>query len=109
MSVEDAAELARRAIYHATFRDGASGGVVSGRFHICAYTYMHTYILLEVVVSVPVPVPLFQSIMLDQMGGRSFLGMMLGSFITHIIQSKQHQLNKKWLKFLSLENTNFKF
>lgn len=29
MSVEDAAELARRAIYHATFRDGASGGVVS--------------------------------------------------------------------------------
>nr|CAD1818815.1 unnamed protein product [Ananas comosus var. bracteatus] len=29
MSVEEAAELARRAIYHATFRDGASGGVVS--------------------------------------------------------------------------------
>lgn len=31
MSVEEAAELARRAIYHATFRDGASGGVVSGK------------------------------------------------------------------------------
>lgn len=30
MSVEEAAELARRAIYHATFRDGASGGVASG-------------------------------------------------------------------------------
>ncbi|KAL6969295.1 proteasome endopeptidase complex [Sarracenia purpurea var. burkii] len=31
MSVEEAAELARRAIYHATFRDGASGGVASGQ------------------------------------------------------------------------------
>lgn len=30
LSVEEAAELARRAIYHATFRDGASGGVASG-------------------------------------------------------------------------------
>jgi len=29
MSVEEAAELGRRAIYHATFRDGASGGVAS--------------------------------------------------------------------------------
>ncbi|EXC06139.1 Proteasome subunit beta type-5 [Morus notabilis] len=29
MSVHEAAELARRAIYHATFRDGASGGVAS--------------------------------------------------------------------------------
>ncbi|KAK4758105.1 hypothetical protein SAY87_019406 [Trapa incisa] len=29
MSVEEAAELARRAIYQATFRDGASGGVAS--------------------------------------------------------------------------------
>ncbi|XP_043689811.1 proteasome subunit beta type-5-like [Telopea speciosissima] len=29
MSVEEAAELARRSIYHATFRDGASGGVAS--------------------------------------------------------------------------------
>ncbi|XVF02722.1 hypothetical protein REPUB_Repub04eG0198800 [Reevesia pubescens] len=29
MSIEEAAELARRAIYHATFRDGASGGVAS--------------------------------------------------------------------------------
>lgn len=51
MSVEDAAELARRAIYHATFRDGASGGVVSGKFfnpfciHICAYTYICIYCL----------------------------------------------------------------
>jgi 20S proteasome alpha/beta subunit len=30
MSIEEAAELGRRAIYHATFRDGASGGVASG-------------------------------------------------------------------------------
>ncbi|KAL6606179.1 hypothetical protein ACP70R_041832 [Stipagrostis hirtigluma subsp. patula] len=29
MSIEDAAELARRSIYQATFRDGASGGCVS--------------------------------------------------------------------------------
>ncbi|KAL0797749.1 hypothetical protein Bca101_052923 [Brassica carinata] len=29
MSVEEASELARRSIYHATFRDGASGGVAS--------------------------------------------------------------------------------
>lgn len=31
MSVEEASELARRSIYHATFRDGASGGVASGK------------------------------------------------------------------------------
>lgn len=31
MSIEDAVELARRSIYHATFRDGASGGVASGK------------------------------------------------------------------------------
>jgi hypothetical protein len=30
MSIEEAAELARSAIYEATHRDGASGGVVSG-------------------------------------------------------------------------------
>lgn len=29
LTVEEAAELARRAIYHATFRDGASGGIAS--------------------------------------------------------------------------------
>lgn len=31
MSIDEAVELARRSIYHATFRDGASGGVVSGK------------------------------------------------------------------------------
>jgi len=31
MSIDEAVELGRRAIYHATFRDGASGGVVSGK------------------------------------------------------------------------------
>lgn len=35
MPVEEAAELARRAIYHATFRDGASGGVASGMSTFC--------------------------------------------------------------------------
>ncbi|GJT40020.1 DNA helicase [Tanacetum coccineum] len=30
MIVDEAAELARRSIYHATFRDGSSGGVASG-------------------------------------------------------------------------------
>jgi len=30
LSVDDAVELGRRAIYHATFRDCASGGTVSG-------------------------------------------------------------------------------
>ena len=34
MSIEEAAELGRRAIYHATFRDGASGGVASGTLPI---------------------------------------------------------------------------
>nr|POE97632.1 proteasome subunit beta type-5 [Quercus suber] len=29
MSIEEAAELARRSIYHATFHNGASGGVAS--------------------------------------------------------------------------------
>jgi 20S proteasome alpha/beta subunit len=34
MSVEEAGELARRAIYGATFRDAASGGCVSGMFSV---------------------------------------------------------------------------
>lgn len=32
LSVEDAIELGQRAIYHATFRDAASGGCVSGTY-----------------------------------------------------------------------------
>lgn len=32
LSVDDAIELGRRAIYHATFRDCASGGTVSGEW-----------------------------------------------------------------------------
>ena len=31
MNVEDAIELGRRSIYHATFRDAVSGGTVSGK------------------------------------------------------------------------------
>ena len=30
MEIEDAIELGRRSIYHATFRDAVSGGTVSG-------------------------------------------------------------------------------
>jgi 20S proteasome alpha/beta subunit len=33
MSAEEACELGRRAIYHATFRDAVSGGTVSGAHH----------------------------------------------------------------------------
>lgn len=55
MSVEEASELARRAIYHATFRDGASGGVASGilsyfpidKLYLSAYDILllsHTWI-----------------------------------------------------------------
>lgn len=39
MSVTEAAELARRSIYHATFRDAASGGVVSGMFISSLFPY----------------------------------------------------------------------
>lgn len=35
LSVEDAIELGQRAIYHATFRDAASGGCVSGMSFCC--------------------------------------------------------------------------
>lgn len=50
MSVEEGAELARRAIYHATFRDGASGGVASGNApdpmpHCFSYLPTHPPIL----------------------------------------------------------------
>ena len=52
MSIEEAAELGRRAIYHATFRDGASGGVASGTppleslltfVCLCMSVYMHAF------------------------------------------------------------------
>jgi hypothetical protein len=56
MSIEEAAELGRRAIYHATFRDGASGGVASGTppsrvsphicllVHVCVHACFHELI-----------------------------------------------------------------
>lgn len=40
MSIEEAAELARRAIYHATFRDAASGGVASGTYSLSFSIYL---------------------------------------------------------------------
>jgi hypothetical protein len=62
MPVEEAAELARRAIYQATFRDGASGGCVSGmlsvyrsllhdiscdNFYSCHVSTFHTTVCLN--------------------------------------------------------------
>jgi hypothetical protein len=43
MSVDDAIELGRRSIYHATFRDCASGGTVSGELALpcCMSTLQH--------------------------------------------------------------------
>ena len=35
MSVEEARELGKRAIYHATHRDAYSGGVVNCKFSVC--------------------------------------------------------------------------
>ena len=43
MSIEEAGELGRRAIYHATFRDGASGGVASGTPPVCLCMSVCTY------------------------------------------------------------------
>lgn len=40
MTIDEAAELARRSIYHATFRDGASGGVASGIFSLIACLFV---------------------------------------------------------------------
>ena len=40
MDVEDAIELGRRSIYHATFRDAVSGGTVSGE-HTCSGNTVH--------------------------------------------------------------------
>lgn len=37
LSVDEAVELGRRAIYHATFRDCASGGTVSGELLLCRW------------------------------------------------------------------------
>ena len=34
LSVKEACDLGERAIYHATFRDGASGGIVSCKYEI---------------------------------------------------------------------------
>ena len=35
LSVDEAIELGRRSIYHATFRDAVSGGTVSGEALVC--------------------------------------------------------------------------
>ena len=50
MSVKEAAELARRAIYGATFRDAASGGCVSGMFKstlLCLFMFYMVLFLMS--------------------------------------------------------------
>lgn len=47
MSVADAIELGRRSIYHATFRDAYSGGVVNGIY--CPVCFAMLYILTHTV------------------------------------------------------------
>lgn len=80
MSVEEAAELGRRAIYHATFRDGASGGVASGNLSLSLSMNIHDFQLV------------FNLCFLNQFtmwvltDGKSYLGMMSGSSTTHTIQ-----------------------
>ena len=39
--MDDAIELARRSIYHATFRDAVSGGTVSGTFCLMLNQFFH--------------------------------------------------------------------
>ena len=52
MSVEEAQELGRRAIYHATFRDSFSGGVVNCKMVDILFEYV---ILLSLSLSCSVP------------------------------------------------------
>lgn len=90
LSVEEAAELARRAIYHATFRDGASGGVASG---ILLSRYLSLFVI-HTHLCACANSPLLthdlnvtdQFIMWDQMDGRSSLAMMWENFTTTTIQ-----------------------
>ena len=83
MSVEEAAELARRAIYHATFRDGASGGVVSGMLPLSSacnpilYLKICRSVLVLSMCFLLLCLSGFQFIMWDLMGGRSSLATML--------------------------------
>ena len=45
----EAQDLGRRAVYHATHRDGASGGVVRGMFHTHWY---HIYKMRELIIKI---------------------------------------------------------
>ena len=92
MSIEEAAELARRSIYHATFRDGASGGTASGKlspsplglslfliflFLLLEHKYLSNFGAI------------YQFIMLVLMDGRNCLVMMLENCTTSTILSDQ--------------------
>lgn len=39
LTPEEAIDLARRAIYHATYRDAASGGIVRGKFTYILFSF----------------------------------------------------------------------
>jgi len=40
MTPEEAYDLGQRAIYHTTFRDAASGGIVSGKYLMLLYYFI---------------------------------------------------------------------
>ena len=88
MSIEEAAELARRAIYHATFRDGASGGVASGTLFLKSKKkkFPQSFWFMYVCILLLMSLIFNQFITWDQMAGRSYLVMMLVNFTTNTIQ-----------------------
>jgi hypothetical protein len=107
MSIEEAAELGRRAIYHATFRDGASGGVASGTppplsslsSHLFACACLCTCMLSWANLWFQF-VLCKQFIMWEQMDGPNYLAMMSQSSTTNTIQLCQLKLQSRtrWLK-----------
>ena len=46
--MEDAVELARRSIYHATFRDAVSGGTVSGNLSLLGHLHLARHTMQNV-------------------------------------------------------------
>lgn len=72
MSVEEAAELARRSIYHATFRDGASGGVASGTpsLSLCFCRYILFFFFFIIIILVKISLSCWTEWMEENVRGR---------------------------------------
>ena len=101
MTVEEASELARRSIYHATFRDGASGGVASGQqSQMCLPNFQDTLNFL----AQNIIIILVSCHMINQcttwvlMDGRNCQEMMLGSYTITTTQCHQPLRNRSWRK-----------